>query len=200
MNDESDDFLDLFENGVSYIEGGRTASGFFTVENIVYEPKLYRASGVKRIHLERTEPKLTHLDRRYVFMFDVGMNIFIWTGKLAKGVTRTKTRLIAEKINKNERKNKAEILMESQGAESSEFWKALGESPTPHIGECVPDDFEPAEPRMYKVGLGMGYLELPQVEIPHNVLTQKLLDSKNVFILDCKSDLFVWIGKSQQDL
>lgn len=78
MNDESDDFLDLFENGVSYIEGGRTASGFFTVENIVYEPKLYRASGVKRIHLERTEPKLTHLDRRYVFMFDVGMNIFIW--------------------------------------------------------------------------------------------------------------------------
>lgn len=35
MNDESDDFLDLFENGVSYIEGGRTASGFFTVENIV---------------------------------------------------------------------------------------------------------------------------------------------------------------------
>lgn len=43
-------------------------------------------------------------------------------------------RLIAEKINKNERKNKAEILMESQGAESSEFWKALGESPTPHIG------------------------------------------------------------------
>lgn len=28
--------------------------------------------------------------------------------------------------------------------------------------ECVPDDFEPAEPRMYKVGLGMGYLELPQ--------------------------------------
>lgn len=25
-------------------------------------------------------------------MFDVGMNIFIWTGKLAKGVTRTKTR------------------------------------------------------------------------------------------------------------
>lgn len=30
------------------------------------------------------------------------------------------------------------------------------------------------------------------VEIPHNVLTQKLLDSKNVFILDCKSDLFVW--------
>lgn len=35
MNDESDDFLDLFENGVFYIEGGRIVSGFFIVENIV---------------------------------------------------------------------------------------------------------------------------------------------------------------------
>jgi hypothetical protein len=28
--------------------------------------------------------------------------------------------------------------------------------------EWIPDDFELAEPRLYKVGLGMGYLELPQ--------------------------------------
>lgn len=37
MGDESDEFLDLFENGVSYIEGGRTASGFYTVEDVVSE-------------------------------------------------------------------------------------------------------------------------------------------------------------------
>lgn len=43
-------------------------------------------------------------------------------------------RLIAEKINKNERKNKAEISMETQGGESSEFWKSLGETPTAFIG------------------------------------------------------------------
>lgn len=35
MNDESDDFLDLFETEIAYIEGGRTASGFYTVEELV---------------------------------------------------------------------------------------------------------------------------------------------------------------------
>ena len=35
MGDESDEFLDLFETEVAYIEGERTASGFFTVEEYV---------------------------------------------------------------------------------------------------------------------------------------------------------------------
>ena len=35
MNDESDEFLDLFGDRLAYIEGGRTASGFYTVEDIV---------------------------------------------------------------------------------------------------------------------------------------------------------------------
>ena len=33
---------------------------------------------------------------------------------------------MAEKINKNERKNKAEIITEMPGDESAEFWKVLG--------------------------------------------------------------------------
>ena len=33
---------------------------------------------------------------------------------------------MAEKINKNERKNKSEIITEMMGSESEEFWKMLG--------------------------------------------------------------------------
>lgn len=55
-------------------------------------------------------------------------------------------------------------------------------------------------PRLYQVQLGMGYLELPQVEIPEQKLVHTLLVSKNVYILDCFTDLFVWFGKKSTRL
>lgn len=33
--DESEEFLTLFDTEITYIEGGRTTSGFFTVEDMV---------------------------------------------------------------------------------------------------------------------------------------------------------------------
>jgi hypothetical protein len=35
QGDESDEFLSLFDAEIAYIEGGRTSSGFFTVEDMV---------------------------------------------------------------------------------------------------------------------------------------------------------------------
>ncbi|KAK3582011.1 hypothetical protein CHS0354_039677 [Potamilus streckersoni] len=202
MGDESEEFLYMFENGVSYIEGGRTTSGFYTVEEMMYENKVYRVSGTQSVHMERCPVSAQSLDPRFVYLVDDGLTIYIWVGKKARGVTRTKTRLIAEKMNKNEKKSKAEIVVLNQDQEVTDFWNAL-ECTTAEersIVAWVPDDFEPAEPRLYKVGLGMGYLELPQVEIPKGKLTCHLLDTKCVYLLDCKSDLFVWIGKKSTRL
>ena len=46
----------------------------------------------------------------------------------------------------------------------------------------------------------MGYLELPQVEVPGNRFKQEMLDTKSVYLLDCYSDLFVWVGKGSTRL
>lgn len=59
-------------------------------------------------------------------------------------------RLFAEKINKNERKGKAEITLLVQGQELPEFWEALGGEPS-EIKKHVPDDFWPPQPKLYKV-------------------------------------------------
>lgn len=35
QNDESEEFLNLFDSTIEYLEGGRTSSGFYTVEDVV---------------------------------------------------------------------------------------------------------------------------------------------------------------------
>lgn len=90
------------------------------------------------------------------------------------------------------------------GSESEELCRFLNvdpeEAPKQKILQHVQDNFVPSIPRLYQVQLGMGYLELPQVEIPEQKLVSSLLASKNVYILDCFTDLFVWFGKKSTRL
>lgn len=201
--DESEEFLALFDTEVTYIEGGRTSTGFYTMDDVSYSTRMYRVHASERqIHLEVVEACAESLDPRFVFVLDTGVKIFIWYGKKSKNTLKSKARLMSEKINKNERKSKAEIFTEIPGEESSDFWETLGwtEEDPPEVEEHVSEEFVPIIPRLYQIQLGMGYLELPQVEIPQGKLIHTLLNSKNVYILDCYLDLFVWFGKKSTRL
>lgn len=203
QGDESDEFFALFDTPITYIEGGRTSTGFYTVEDIMHQTRMYRVHGSgASIHLEPVPVDVDSVDPRFVFIVDTGEQIFMWYGRKSKSTLRSKARLFAEKINKNERKNKMEISMENQGEESEEFVKlfpiesAADFKPVEHVDL----NFKPMTPTLYQVQLGMGYLELPQVEIPQQKLVHTLLVSKNVYILDCKVNLFVWFGKKSTRL
>lgn len=161
------------------------------------------------VHFETVSVDISALDPGHVYLLDDGKELYIWQGEKVKKTLVTKTRLAAEKINKDERKNEAEIHMLVQNKESpkwGDFWAILG---LEHESETTPAGYEMSErnvefqvvlPRLYQVGLGMGYLELPQVEVPENKLVKKLLVTKNVFILDCYCDVFVWIGRKSTRL
>nr|CAB3246483.1 protein flightless-1 homolog [Phallusia mammillata] len=213
MADESEEFLALFNNDIAYIEGG-SASGFYSVEHRTYPVRLYGLHGDRTVTPFPIPIETTSLNPREVLILDNGMTIFVWVGALAKGVKRSKARLIAEKINKYERKDEAEIVMAYQGYEEGDFWQIFG---------GMPDEIEPNDvtkyiggrPCLYKVNLGMGYLELPQVKYqlltehvtkpppdvhPSRRLMPSLLDTKNVYILDTHSDVFVWIGRKSPRL
>ncbi|XP_057311886.1 protein flightless-1 homolog [Hydractinia symbiolongicarpus] len=197
QSDESDEFLELFDTGVSYIEGGNS-SGFYSVEETVYTTRLYRLYGGHGIKVEPVELTWESLDPNYVFVCDAGLKVYVWSGSKAKLMFRTKGRLFADKIMKMERKNKGEIvqIFEDEIEEFMGFWDLLGGPPTGRLREKYEYKyFTPKQPILYKVGLGMGYLELPQVELPDNKLKQSLLDTKSVYVLDCWSDVFIWIGR-----
>ncbi|CAG2067021.1 unnamed protein product [Timema podura] len=94
QSDESDEFLALFDTDITYIEGGRTSSGFFTVEDMTYAKRLYRvhAAGTSSIHLEPVPVAVSSLDPRYVFVLDTGLKIFMWYGKKSKNTFKSKAR------------------------------------------------------------------------------------------------------------
>lgn len=170
--DESDEFLQLFGGHMTYLKGNRASSGFYNVEDVEYVTRLYRLHARNRLlHVESVAVEPGSLDPRYVFVLDVGRKIFVWSGKLSKNTMVSKGRLLAEKINKNERKNYSEVITYQQSEEEEDFWKALGVDPMDYQNyepeEHVPDDFTPFFPCLYRVGLGMGYLELPQVDVPN---------------------------------
>lgn len=48
---------------------------------------------------------------------------------MAKNVVKSKCRLIADKINKYERKGLSEVILVYQGYEESDFWQLLGGMP-----------------------------------------------------------------------
>lgn len=213
MQDESDEFLDLFDNDIAYIEGG-TASGFYSVEKTEYPLRLYALRGTRTLTPFPVPIECSSLNPNQVLILDNGMMIYVWVGGAAKGVMRSKARLLAEKINKDERKNQAEIEMLYQGYEEDEFWELFGGMPE----EITPTDlsvYQRGRPALYRVNLGMGYLELPQVKyqrltehettpdlelIPKQRLVHSLLSSKYVYILDTQTDVFVWIGRKSPRL
>ncbi|PFX31861.1 Protein flightless-1-like [Stylophora pistillata] len=148
QGDESEEFCELFENGLSYVEGG-TASGFYTVEDPV-------------------EVSTLSLDPTFSFVLDAGLKIFIWSG--------------------------------ARGDEPAEFWRILGGRPSGAITERPEYNEPPPVPILYQVALGLGYLELPQVDTNGGKLSTKMLENKNVYILDCHSEIFVWIGRKSARL
>ncbi|ODM95846.1 Protein flightless-1 [Orchesella cincta] len=106
-----------------------------------YMSRLYRVHGKgSSIQLEPVPVDWKFLDPRFVFILDDGLKIYVWMGKKSKSTLRPKARLLAEKVNKEERKNMGEIYVFNEGQEVGDFWVVLGASES---GEA------PSEPLKY---------------------------------------------------
>lgn len=127
--EESDEFIALFPDGTDYVKGARTTSGFYMVEETEYPHRMFRlhevAEKTRQLHLETVALSSNSLDSRFVFLIDSGYKIFIWNGMKSKNTTKQKARLLGEKLNKEERKNKAELIFCDQGDEPPELLEEL---------------------------------------------------------------------------
>uniref|UniRef100_A0A915M8J2 Gelsolin-like domain-containing protein n=1 Tax=Meloidogyne javanica TaxID=6303 RepID=A0A915M8J2_MELJA len=197
MNDESDEFLELFSEEI-------VRRFILTVQECNQDFILYRAYiNGPSVEMEAVPLSPESLDPRFVFLLDADKIIWIWSGSRSRVTFSNKVRLFAVKMNKRDKKGKAEIESCNQLKTPDEFWEALTGSktkPEEPIFEHIPEDHKPERKRLYEVQLGMGYVELPQIELKNDILYKEMLKPKCVFILDCTSELFVWIGKKASRL
>ncbi|KAK6037971.1 gelsolin repeat protein [Cooperia oncophora] len=197
MNDESEEFLDLF--------GGEERVLVPVLGSLVSRSRHMLQASVNgtAVEMEPVPVAMESLDPRYCFLLDAGDTLWIWSGWKARITVANKARLFAERLNKRDRKGVAAIETCRDPKVPEEFWMAFCGSPNrpdEAIVEHVPENFVPERKRLYQVNIGMGFLELPQVDLPKGVAKQELLNTKCVYILDCTSDIFLWMGKKANRL
>ena len=195
MNEETDDFLELFENGIQFMQGSRATTGLSSLKKNKQPVCMYKVSTKvnQDINCSTVPATYEYLDPRFVYIVLDEKTLYVWEGKNAAGNNFRKANHYAKKLNKQERKGKAEIISIKQGEETSEFWQTLGGEPE-SMESILHDEHQDKLAILYKVVVGKDCLEVPQVEIPESGLSKDLLEPDSAFILDCYTDMFIWTG------
>ncbi|PRP77562.1 hypothetical protein PROFUN_00423 [Planoprotostelium fungivorum] len=168
--------------------------------------KLLRVKGKKRVSLRLVEAKYESLNEGDTFILEDKDVLYVWSGKESNRMERTKAADLARRINAKEKGNRAKIIVMDQKEKSDDepkFWKLLGISSGKNDkglsdeksggSDDTEDQGHPSD-TLYKL-IGSGQ-EKTLEKVAGGKLGQELLSNKEVFVLDCGDELFVWSGKS----
>ncbi|XP_052780665.1 gelsolin-like protein 2 [Mya arenaria] len=187
---ESQLFKSYFKT-ITVMKGG-AQTGFRHVKPEEYTPRLLHFSGTRK-HVEvrevaRNEASLKSGD---VFILDMGNTIYQWSGSGSNKDERMKAMLYLQGL-RSERNGrpKTEVLEEADTGKSHEFYKSMTEEAEDEDEQTEGGD-ETKE--LYRLSDASGKLSFSKEK--EGDVSMSDLDTKDVFILDTKSALFVWVGK-----
>ncbi|XP_046562170.1 gelsolin-like protein 2 isoform X1 [Haliotis rubra] len=184
---------------ITILEGGAD-SGFRTVKPEAYKPRLFHFHGDrKHVEVKQIPRCRSRLDSTDVYILDLGLTIYQWNGNGANVTEKTKAMQYVQTL-AEERSGKAinkEVLDEHSMDQTPwkirhEFYGLLNEDDEEdtdsqyEAGDCTTE--------LYRLSDATGSMSFTK-EKSGNV-SQGDFDSKDVFILDTKAELFVWIGRN----
>jgi len=194
---ESELFLSYFKShgGVRILQGG-IESGFHHVEAAKYVPRLLWLKGKKNIRVKEVEKKASSLNSGDVFILDGGLKIYQWNGKGSGPFEKTRAAQLTRKLD-DERDGKPEVIVMEEGAEDPVFWKELGgQGAVKSSDEGGKDEDWETDNReiLFKFSDESGSLKFDQIA-EKAAIKKSLLNTKDGFILDAGSHIYVWLGK-----
>lgn len=190
---ESQQFTKLFKQ-IQYWEGG-VDSGFNKVEQGAYVSRLLRVRKLKHtIKVAEMPCTRDSLNVGDCFILDMGSRLYPWFGDEASAFEKAKAGVVAANI-ATSRHGHAKVVNDID----ADFWAALGgEGPVKSADEAEEHvDENVGEGVLYKLSDETGTLLC--TEVGRGDLTKSMLGSDDVFLLDAKIEIFVYVGLGASD-
>uniref|UniRef100_A0A4W3I1K7 Macrophage-capping protein n=1 Tax=Callorhinchus milii TaxID=7868 RepID=A0A4W3I1K7_CALMI len=197
---ESNTFVGYFKGHLKYKAGG-VASGFkHAVTNDLSAERLLHIKGRRVVRATEVPLSWSSFNKGDCFIVDLGAVIYQWCGSKCNKYERLRAAQVAAGIRDNERKGRAQLIVEEEGQESTSIIKVLGKKP--ELSEGDDDDDTVADmthrkmAKLFMVSDATGSMQVSLVS-DVNPFSCDLLLSEECFILDngANNKIYVWKGK-----
>lgn len=177
---------------IMYMEGG-IESGFRKVKPEEYVPQLHQVRRTGRSVRAYPVPcKSSSMNHGDVFVLDAGLSVYVWIGETANAFEKSKGAALAHNI-VNSRLGKAKNV-----TIDDKFWEILGSEDDirseddPFLPPENDVKMDPKNLKLFRVSDASGSLEFTKEA--EGELNTDMLDSDDVFIIDAKAEIFIWVG------
>ncbi|EPS59596.1 hypothetical protein M569_15209, partial [Genlisea aurea] len=194
---ESDKFLSYFKPCIIPLEGG-IASGFKKPEEEEFETRLYVCRGKRVVRLKQVPFSRSSLNHDDVFILDTKEKIYQFNGANSDIQERAKALEVIQFLKEKYHEGKSDVAIVDDGnlqveSNSGEFWVLFGGFAPISKKVASEDDIIPEKtvPLLYSITDG-------EVKLVDGDLSKSLLENNKCYLLDCGSEVFVWVGRVTQ--
>ncbi|KAK8454992.1 hypothetical protein SEVIR_4G064000v4 [Setaria viridis] len=143
-----------------------------------------QGSGPENMQAIQVEPVASSLNSSYCYILHDGNTVFTWAGNLTTALDQELMERQLDVIKPN-----TQSRSQKEGSETDQFWSLLG-GKSEYSSQKMVRELE-SDPHLFSCILLKGNLKVK--EIHH--FTQDDLMTEDVFILDCHTSIFVWVGQ-----
>ncbi|KAJ8767437.1 hypothetical protein K2173_017481 [Erythroxylum novogranatense] len=143
-----------------------------------------QGSGPDNMQAIQVESVATSLNSSYCYILHNDSSVYTWSGNMT---TTEDLELVERQLDLI--KPNVQVKPQKEGSESEQFWDLLGgkaEHPSQKIGREAEND-----PHLFCCAFSKGNLKVTEIYS----FNQDDLMTEDIFILDCHSEIFVWVGQ-----
>lgn len=143
-----------------------------------------QGSGPDNMQAIQVDAVASSLNSSYCYILHSGSTVFTWTGSLTTSDSHELVERQLDLIKPN-----LQSKPQKEGTESEQFWDLLDRK-SEYSSQKIGRDAE-TDPHLFSCNFSNGNLKVTEI---YN-FTQDDLMTEDIFILDCHSEIFIWVGQ-----